>query len=459
MLSILPPADLLDDIARFRAIARKPVVRSADLAVKLRYIYQSLYNADFERYDPVAVAAAAPRIISDLFDLRVELRESIPDWQTRGLMRNDVQVALRDSFRVIRYASDMVGEAMTGYTRLAPDEAPHRAFTGPGMSTLVNRAFDTGGPLPFRSGDVIMVRGLRHNSAAIARIGDVDSQFSHVGIVHVDDNGEAWMVEALIEDGAVVTPLADALGHGIGRAVLLRPRDAELAARAASLIRDRVGRAVAHGAPIPYDFSMQMRSYKRLFCSKLVRQAYDHGSGGRVRLPTYPSHFIDNRDFYRRIGVKTTMTFAPGDLEIEPHFDLVAEWQDYRATSRVRMQDVLMTKLFEWMEHRDWRFREDLPVILVSVFGQMSAQLSDRAKALISSVVPKIPPHMRRRTIATIAMLHQTAEPLLARLEALEAERIAATGRPLHPRDAFAFLETERRNSGGRIGYLVGPTK
>lgn len=457
LLSILPAADLLHDIARYRAIARRPVTRSSELVANLRLIYQSIFAIDFDRYDPAAVARSAPQIISELFDLRVELREHIADWQARGLMRQDAQTALRDCFRIVRYASDIVGEVMNGFDRLGSGEEPHRAFSGPGMSTLVNRRFDTGAPLPFRSGDVLLVRGVRHNSAAIARLGDVDSQFSHAAIVYVDGEGNPFLVEALIEDGSVVTPLADALAHGVARAILFRPRDAAVARRAADLIHDRVSRSVALGKPIPYDFSMQLKSYKRLFCSKLVRQAFDHGSAGRMLLPTFPTRFNANRDFYRRIGVKTPLSFAPGDLEIEPHLDLVAEWQDFRGTARVRMQDLLMTKLFEWMELRDWRFREDWPVFLVSVFGRVAAGMSERAKTLVSGVVPKIPPHMRRRTIATIAMLHQTAEPLLAKLEAMEAERVQRTGRPLHPREAFALLEKERRNSGGRIGYLVGP--
>ena len=33
------------------------------------------------------------------------------------------------------------------------------------------------------------MRGTGHNSAAIARIGDVDTQFSHVAIIYIDPAG------------------------------------------------------------------------------------------------------------------------------------------------------------------------------------------------------------------------------------------------------------------------------
>jgi hypothetical protein len=53
-------------------------------------------------------------------------------------------------------------------------------------------------------------------------------------------------------------------------------------------------------------------------------------------------------------------------------------------------------------------------------------------------------------------MLHQTAEPLLERLLALERQSIEQHGRPLHPREVFDHLEAMRAEMGARIGYLVG---
>jgi hypothetical protein len=151
-------------------------------------------------------------------------------------------------------------------------------------------------------------------------------------------------------------------------------------------------------------------------------------------------------------------TFAPADIELEPDFDLIAEWQDYRVTSRLRLQDLLMDRLFLWMEQHDYRFKEDLPIKLVGIFGQLSGQLSTRAKDLIADVVPKVPPNMKRSTIQAVAMLHKTAEPLLAELQALERRSIDRTGRPLHAREVNDFLEAKRQTANGEIGYLVGKT-
>ncbi len=163
-----------------------------------------------------------------------------------------------------------------------------------------------------------------------------------------------------------------------------------------------------------------------------------------------------NRDFVDRIGVTARETFAPADIELEPDFDVVAEWQDYRVTSRLRLQDLLMDKLFWWMDDFGYKFHEDLPIRLVGIFGRASSRLSDRAKQLVAEVIPKVPPNMPRSAIQAVAMLHKTAEPLLAELQALERQSTTHRGRPLHAREVFDHLEAMRQRAGRHIGYLVG---
>jgi hypothetical protein len=352
-----------------------------------------------------------------------------------------------------------LGEIAAGHPRAKDGDAPRRAFTGDNRSTLVNWKFYNGQDIAFRSGDVIVVRGHAHNSAAIARIGDVDSQFSHVGMVYIDAADQHWMVESLIEDGAIINTLEHSLGHGIARAVLYRHRDSGLAGRAAELIYEHVA---ASRRPLArrifYDFSMRLDNRRRLFCAKLIRLAFDKASRGALLLPTFPTRLgMKNRDFLDRIGVRADDTFAPADLDVEPGFYLVAEWQDYRETSNVRLQDFVMDKLFEWMDdpRYNYRFEETWFVWIVSLFGRLAAHLSDNAKELLSSVVPRVPINMRRKTVAAVAMLHKTAEPIYRELQDLERANIAKTGRPLIGAEIYTALEAIRAREGDRIGYLV----
>ena len=77
---------------------------------------------------------------------------------------------------------------------------------------------------------------------------------------------------------------------------------------------------------------------------------------------------------------------------------------------------------------------------------------------MLADIVPKVPRNMPRRTIATIAMLHKTAQPLVGELQKLEQETILRTGHPMHGRDVLAHLDRIRAASRGQIGYLVAPS-
>lgn len=450
---------LEEQLAAIGGVADLPATSADELEASLRAAYRHIDETDIAESDRRAVAEAAPLLLHRLFLARMRLRDRIAGWQDQGVFTRPAQSALRDLFRIARYASDMLGEIASGNDRLLPGEKSRRAFTGTSWNTLVHPDYDTGRDIPFRSGDLILMRGSAHNSAAIARIGDVDTQFSHIAIVYIDPEGTHWMVEALIEEGAIINPLARVLDHGLGRAVLYRCKDAALAERAAKLAYDRVhASTIGATAHIPYDFSMRMRGRRKLFCAKLVAQAYADASDGTVQLPAFMTRFDHRRNkaFLRSVGVKARESFAPGDIDLDPRFDLVAEWQDYRLTPLLRRQDMIMTKFFEWMETRGDRFEETFVIKLISVFGRLSSHLSEHAKTLLASVVPKVPRNMKRSCVATVVMLHKSAEEVMPALAALDADHVKMTGFPLHPRETLAHLERLREVSRGHIGYLRG---
>ena len=459
MLNSVASESFLDEVVVFSAALERPFGSAQVLAVTLERIYNSFEEQDFFRYDVFREREKAPDMMFALFDLQMKLRERVGVWNKAGLMSREAQKAARDCMRATRYAIDILGELWNGYEQLPEDGRTFRAFTGGNHNTLYNRSGerDPDGTMAFRSGDVILTRGRLHNSAAIARIGDIDSQFSHVAVVYIDARGRHWAVESVIERGAIVEPLSEWLDHELGRAILFRHKDANLAQRAATLIHDRVQQANSPwGKRILYDFTMTLdEATHNLYCSKLVRRAYREASDGAVLYPTFATRLeMKNRDFVKRIGVKATETFAPGDLELEPNFDIIAEWQDYRVTSNLRLKDIVMDKLFEWMEKDGYKFDETLKVRLISLLGRMASYLSHDVKEMIEHVVPVVPINMKRSAIAAIAMLHETAEPLFQELRSLEQDRTKNSSLPLHPREVRQILERIRESRGSQIGYL-----
>jgi hypothetical protein len=448
--------ELSRTIRAMDALAERVALDEAALVTGLRAIYTGLLVEDFAEYDLDEVGEAARSISEGLFRAQLRLRGRIPEWSRRQLMTRPVQSVLRDVLRSVRYGRDLLGEIHLRHPRLPPGGVPCEAFGGPEDFLDVNPDFARA-PLELEPGDVVLQRGTANNSAAIARIGDVDSQYSHLAIVAEDGDGRPVMVEALIEDGSILTPMQTALAHGVGRAVLFRHRDRELARWASILVRDHVVRSDGRRGPrILYDFSMQLEGYDGLYCAKLVRLAYSMASSGAYRLPTYPTLLdMRNRDFIERIGVTALETFAPGDMELEPAFDVVAEWADYRLTSELRLKDMIMTKLFEWMETQDFRFRPTLLVGLVGLGGRIMSRLPDGLQERLRHRLGKVPPNMSARAIGAVAMLHKTAEQLYAHVRRKEEETIRATGRPLHPRQVQQELEALKSQLGSRIGYLV----
>lgn len=453
------------DVAHLQALIKAPVSSAEELAKHLAAMHALIVADDLDKHEILAVRPAAHEILRAIFEFRMALLDQVEGWHEKGLVSHEAQANLRAILRDARYGADMMGELALGYHPLADGEQTLTGFTGDDSNTLVNPKFageiqsgnGSNGGISFRTGDVLLVRGQRHNSAAIARIGDVDSQFSHVGLIYIDRHGEPWVVEALIEVGATINPLSEALGHGLSRAVLLRHKDWQLAERAADIIHDRVQKSKKfYRRRIPYDFSMRLEGYRKLFCAKLIREAFDKATRGKYLLPTFKTRLdMKNRDFLNRIGVGTVETFAPADLEIEPDFDVVAEWRDYRATSDSRLQDLLMDKIFEWMEERDYRFKPDFTIRLVSLLGRLSSHLSEGAKEMIEDVVPTVPRNMPAKTIGAIAMLHQTAQPIFLALKLQERDSIQKSGRPLSEDEIRRRIEFFREFSPGKIGYLV----
>lgn len=456
MLSSANSGDLYGTLSSVQSLAKQPCDTAEALTEVLSTIRQTVSNFDLSNTETPNLRGHVPELMAGLDETYMTLRARIVDWQTRDLMTPPNQHELRETFRVLRFAKDMLGEIWIDFDQIEDPKALKRAFTGTHLNTNVHPNYLQADTVPFQSGDVIIMRGMHNNSAAIAMIGDTDSQFSHVAMVYVDPQGRHWVVESLIATGAHIIPLEESLSSGAARAILLRHRDPALAAAAAKLIYDHVSESLdGRAGRILYDFSMRLDGGRRLFCSKLIRQAFSKASKKSLQLPTYGTVLgMKNRDFFKRIGVKTRHTFAPGDLEIEPEFDLVAEWRDYRATEQLRRQDIVMAKFFEWMDTRNYMFRETLVIRLISAFGRLSGVISETAKNMIEDVIPRVPRNMTRRAIAAVTMLHKTAEPVVVELGKLEEEHIAKTSVPMHPDQLRHHLENLRANSDGQIGYL-----
>ncbi len=180
------------------------------------------------------------------------------------------------------------------------------------------------------SGDLLVSRGGAPTSAFIARGNDYPGNFSHVAVVHIDDQGTAQIVEAHIERGvAIATPEAYFRDKKL-RVLVLRLRPDHPAAIANPMLPHEAATAAldeANARHIPYDFAMDFDDPEQQFCSEVASTHYrDLGVTLWETLSSFSSPGLAR--WMAAFGVEHMQTHSPSDLEYDPALAVVAEWHD-----------------------------------------------------------------------------------------------------------------------------------
>lgn len=276
-------------------------------------------------YEDVDATSGADRIRA-LFAARVEAQEALDD------------AACVDSLRTVDYAARVAADRL--YEALPVDERPDAWLS-----------VDGDGRPELRTGDVLVTRAVALSSAGIAHLGEQDGHFSHNALVYVAPDGEVWTVSAFMEKGAVVEPLDEFLASGLGRVVVLRHEDAELAERAGAAAYERI----AEGPHVPYDDAMDDGDSDALFCSEIARWAYGPLLGEPATIPLHPTTFGPESDtFLDAMGIEVRATSMPGDALYDPRFAVVAEWRSVEDLAEMRRHDAIAESAFAWMEQGDY---------------------------------------------------------------------------------------------------------
>jgi hypothetical protein len=427
------PRSLGAGIALFREATRSPEFNARTCASFLGAIYDNLWRASPEHFDLAEAKRDAGALVRAIFDAKLELRRQLARLEAAGPVPRDCVSAMRNTMRASLFLSEYLAE------HFIPAAREDRVFAGGEPSLLLNPGF--GAKLELRSGDVLLSRGNAFVSGAIARLGDVDGNFSHVALVYVDPRSEeVSTVEAHIEIGAVVAPLEKYLTDGKSRAVVFRHPDAALAAEAARVMRARVGGASARGRNVPYDFGMVMDGAgagAELFCSEVASLGYAIASGGRLRLPRHRTALrMKNDAFLKAIGIAAEESFAPSDLEVETRLALVAEWRNLAKTQRSRMTDAIITHIYWSMDEKGYALSPPAADAL-----KRDVVYTVRQLPLFGALLEeRLPRNMPRETLGMMLALDRTAEAMLERLEQANAERMRRTGMAMTGAQMQAFL-------------------
>ena len=142
------------------------------------------------------------------------------------------------------------------------------------------------------------------------------------------------------------------------------------------------------GKPIPYDFTMTENDVRIVrepgfvhylnvvgyFCSKVYRKIVQNASSNQIELPTFPSRPQGGTaDLFRKMGIEATELFAPGDYDLDPRLEPVAEWTSVKEIRKTREMSIVMRQFFHWMKEHDYRLKMD-----VNSSGQVSTSIDGR---------------------------------------------------------------------------------
>jgi hypothetical protein len=277
-------------------------------------------------FDLGPLMAACPGHISEYEKLISSMRHAVK-LQSRGWDVHDRVV--RDRLYRLLYGGRTALEEVVLQVRKGSLPAIEPGTNEPSQTPSFQRA-----GVELHSGDILVSRGGAPTSALIARGNDYPGNFSHIGLLYVDERTHApSVIEAHIERGVVISSFDEYLKDVKLRIMVMRVRadhpllvkDPMLPHRAAKMAYDEVKKR-----HIPYDFEMDFKEPSKQFCSEVASHAY--GSLG-VTLwnitTTMSSRGIV--DWLADFGVRHFETQAPADLEYDPQLVVVGEWRDMGA--------------------------------------------------------------------------------------------------------------------------------
>jgi hypothetical protein len=363
-------------------------------------------------------------ISKKLFDMRILLREKLT--QFSPIKEKACLSSFRKAFRYSRFLEEFITElGISKYKDRA--KAKKQDFSTNAYQFYKNNKYKD---FKLKSGDVLLMMSSNFVSATIARIGDDDGQFSHGALVYVDKNNKTMVIESLISDGLIMTPYKEWKKHNHhSRTMLFRLYDSKKAETLANKFYNKT-KFSYNNRKIIYDFHMNDRDRNELFCSEVIQSTYKP-----VGVPTYKTSFMSFKEhtFLKNLTITTEEVFAPSDIEIEPKFDLVAEWRNYDLTNETRMLDAIMTSVLKWLSKDNYHLKKTFR-------SSLGTNITYYARHYFG-LFKDVPTNMPYTFLETIIKLNDVTNLLKDYLTDLNNQHIETYGYPMTYKKMIVALE------------------
>jgi hypothetical protein len=304
------------------------------------------------------------------------------------------------------------------------------------------------GPVAFRTGDLMVTRGLSFFSAAISMITEYPSPLDHFVLVHRDDqSGKLQTIESYAQTGGVAAfPMDYALKNENARIMLLRPKDAALGAKAAQLMLNAVDEGEKDPSKkIGYDYFMDLSNPKRMTCSAVTYWGLRRASGDTFEIPQEKSTVSPKlKQIFKNTGIKMGPMLTAGDIELDTRFELVLEFRDPRLIQDGRIREAVELSIFNWIKEKNYRLRATLGTLAIDtiIYPLRPTPLWPVVRSLTGS--PDFPLDTPKGFVKTLKQLNDVSDVLYKRVYDATTKRRAETGWGLTQQQMLDVLEAYR---------------
>lgn len=375
-------------------------------------------------------------------------------WLIRGLLHSklpqfdkDCVFQVQTTFRQLRLVEDYLLEFSRKTPHLGPKDidfqsqpVPLRQF-GPSFYELKQYK-----QTELQPGDLLITRGVSFLSGMIARLGERPTQFSHVVMVYKDkDSSELKTIESYVGTGVGFYEMDFALKNENVRILWLRAKDATLGANAAKEMSQSVSDRIKAKNHIKYDYKLDFNNPQSMSCAEVSQVAFEMASAGTFRIPFYPNRVAAAKDLVERLKLNSGNIYEPGDMEIDPRFELIGEFRDLRLTRDSRQKDAIMTKIFEWMENKNYVLKDNLKSRMAGgfIYKVRRTFLWPLVKKMLKleDFSKEIPANM----LQTMTLMNSLGEQMLAELQKRDLAFEKKFNVPMGQIDLYTALEEMRQ--------------
>lgn len=436
--------------------AKQEVIKMSDNAScenTLGSLNKTLTNIHPSIFDLNKAKKDGKEIIKQIFSTRLELRKTLKKMSAQGAVSKSCENEFRRAFRIGRFAEEYIA-ALAGFNK--------EVDVLKGDEPYFLKSPDFPKDFKVQSGDIFISRGNAYVSAAIARIGEEDGQFSHAAIAYVNPvDKKTYMIEAHIEIGSDVAPIDEKYTQdGKVRVVVFRHKNKALAERAAYEAYKATYEPLKKGQPVLYDFGMVLDDESKLFCSEIPYMAYKRASNGNYLMGAkYRTTFdLKHNTFLRGIGITEKSTLSPTDIELDTDLELVAEWRDLANINKTHRKDAVLAKMYEWME------KEGIKLDVSSKVAFAHFVVLTRKMPLIGNLLKNsIATNVTASIVEQMTTMDLVAEKMLDDLISYEGQFVAKNGRGMTYTEMLSALDSLRKEDEERKIYydqwkMVNPT-